>query len=102
MSSIDEEALDRLRWWIDHFAARSTRASERLATISDRHWYFAVLGLNMSLKEFDLGLLGKLQRVTEPPGEVELARALHDKSIFGAIGRYSHHIQYELAIKRDE
>ncbi len=39
--------------------------------------------------------------MVEPPGEVELAAALRQKSLFSAIGRYSGAIEFELAVDRE-
>ena len=36
---------------------------------------------------FSFAQLGELRRVIEPPGEIELARALKNQHLFGAIGR---------------
>jgi hypothetical protein len=64
-------------------------------------WCFAILGLHTEVESFSFDRIGEFRRVVEPPGEVELARALKSQVLFGAIGRYSHGITYELAVNRE-
>ena len=97
---IDEE-LKSLENLSSHFAERKKRAKARLAEAIGRYWYFAILGLRTNVEEFSFASFGKLRRVIEPPGEIELAAALKIKSLFTAISRYSHNINYELAIDRE-
>ncbi|MFP5263084.1 MAG: hypothetical protein ACLGJB_14370 [Blastocatellia bacterium] len=98
---MDKERLENIRKLANNFADRKVRAAARLAEIKGRMWYFAVLGLKTNLEHFDFDIIAKLQRVIEPPGEVELAAALREKTIFSVVARYSHSIQYELAVNRD-
>ena len=98
---LNDEHLAEIGERVGHFEARKMRAAKRLAAIEGRHWYFAILGLACDANELTLAPLAKLQRVTEPPGEIELAAALENKLIFSAIGRYAHQIQYELAVNRE-
>jgi hypothetical protein len=100
-SMLSDKHLSEIRDLVGHFEARKVRAAERLATIEGKNWYFAVLGLTCDAEELTIVPFAKLQRVTEPPGEIELASALEDKRIFSAIGRYTHQIQYELSISRE-
>jgi hypothetical protein len=58
-----------------------------------------LLGLSTEVKEYRFAELATLRPVEEPPGEVELARALKDKTLLSAVGRYSHSITHELAVK---
>lgn len=57
--------------------------------------------MHTGIDHFSFAPLGELRRVLEPPGEIELAAALKDPKLFGAIGRYSHGISHELAVNRD-
>lgn len=98
---LSDEHLAEIKDRVGHFEARRARAAERLATVDGKHWYFAVLGLNCDTEELALAPLAKLQRVSEPPGEVELAAALENKAIFSAIGRYAYQIQHELTVSRE-
>ncbi len=98
---MDKEAFNGLRNDINRWADRARRAQERLSQAGGRKFYYAVLGLNTNRDLYDFGEMIKLQKVIEPPGEIELARAIRDSFLFGAIGRYSHHIRFELAVDRD-
>lgn len=85
-----------------HFEARKARAQERLASTPKGYWYFAVIGLDLASDSLGMGPLAQFQRVVEPPGEVELAAACKDPTIFGAVGRYSAGIRFELAVRHEE
>lgn len=98
---ISKEQLSELEKLSGHFEARKQRAAERLNSVKGNKWYFAIIGLEGELDEFALPPLAKIQRVTEPPGEVELASALKNSELFSAIGRYSKLIKYELSIDRE-
>jgi hypothetical protein len=98
---LSDERLAEIESQVGHFEARRARAVERLSAVEGKHWYFAILGLTCDAEDLDLAPLAKLQRVIEPPNEIELAAALENKLIFSAIGRYAHQIQYELAVSRE-
>lgn len=98
----DELTSDQLseieaRW--RPFQERHERAAERLRAIQGEHLYFAIVGLNAGIERYVFEYpIGAIQRVVEPPGEIELAGALRDKTLMSPIGRYSQSITYELAI----
>jgi hypothetical protein len=95
----DKTQMKRLTDLSAHFEGRKVRAAERLSVNPPNgSWYFAILGLNTNIERFAMEGVATLQRVIEPPGEIELAGALENKINFGAIARYSHNIQFELAI----
>lgn len=54
--------------------------------------------MRTSVEHFSFPQVAELRRVVEPPGEVELAGALKNQHLFGAIGRYSPGITHELAV----
>jgi hypothetical protein len=89
---------NRANYWQD----RKNRAQSRLKSwpLTGSWLYFAVLGLDDATPEYNFGELdfARLLKVVEPPGEVELAGALKNNGIFGALGRYSHHIKFEIAV----
>lgn len=93
--------LSELKRLVGHFEARKARARERLGNTSESHWYFAILGLEIESDSLAIEPLARFQRVVEPPGEVELAAACKDRAIFGAVGRYSSGIRFELAVRLD-
>jgi len=95
--------LSRFRELDEPFEARHRRAAERLAAQgSISQVYVAILGLRSDVIDFRFPEeVAKLQRVVDPPGELELAGALKDRALFGAIGRYSHGITHELAVRTE-
>lgn len=99
--SKSEDRLAEIKSRIGHFEARKARARERLAD-SEGHWYFAIVGLDLEGNSVGIEPLARFQRVIEPPGEVELAAACKDPTVFGAVGRYSPGIRFELAVRRNE
>jgi hypothetical protein len=88
----------RSEGFTNYFEGRRARAASRLELCQEAGWYFALLGLSTAVPEFEISPGLKLKAVVEPPGEVELAGALRDSHLFGAIGRYSHAIRYELLV----
>ena len=95
---IDRKELDRLQALVDHFEERKNRARQRLESVDGRWWCFALLGFAMEPKDYVVQDLLTIRPVVEPPGEVELASALKAPAYFSTIARYSHGIQYELAV----
>lgn len=98
---IDEEQLKHLEGLAKQLEERRSRAASRLSGESGRFWFFALVGFEIEHGAFEFAPLGFIRRVTEPPGEVALAAAMKDRALFGVIGRYSRHVNYELAISRD-
>jgi hypothetical protein len=95
--------LSELEKLLSHFEDRKSRARERLlAGTSPSHWCFAIVGIGLSIDTAEVSALAQFQRVTEPPGEVELAGACKDPTVFGAVGRYSRGIALELAVLRSK
>lgn len=97
---INKTKLTELRSLAEHFLDRKTRAKERLSGHVDNQLCFAVLGLRLHADEYQINEFAVLRKVVEPPGEVELASALQDKSLLSAVARYSSSIDYELAVSR--
>lgn len=84
---------------VAHFEQRKLRASHRHAAEGDRkRWHFAIVGLQTVDEPFPISERATLRPVLEPPGEVELARALSEKSKLSAVARYSGYINYELSV----
>ena len=93
------KVAEQLRGATDHFERRRARALQRLATNGKAGWYFGIIGMECEVPSFDFADQAVvLEEVEEPPGEVELARALTQPHLFGAIGRYSHSISHQLRI----
>jgi hypothetical protein len=91
-----QQGLDLVR----HFEDRKRRAAERLALAPAGRWCFGLLGVATETPEYRFDTVAILRRVTEPPGEIELATALKEKHLFSAVGRYSHAIAHELVIEQ--
>jgi hypothetical protein len=87
---------------LKYFDSRKLRAQARLEQLkySEQGWYFGILGVaDCPYTELSIG---RIQRIEEPPGEVELAEALLNSEIFSHVGRYSKALTYELFIRSDE
>jgi hypothetical protein len=82
------------------FDDRRTRAAARLAAGAAAAWYFPLLNLEASSERFELGPAARLQRVTDPPTEAELAAALQDPRLFATLGRWAAAVRWELALDR--
>ena len=98
---IKNEVLPNLAEKCNYFEARKIRARQRLATGSAAGWYFGIVGLNVEMLGPSYTVLPQvavLEKVIEPPGEIELAGCLKDRSLFSAVGRYSHGIRHQLGI----
>jgi hypothetical protein len=96
---ISDDELDSFKKLTDHFQSRKNRAAERLAQSTHPEWCFAIVGLETSLESFRFGDSLVFRKVIEPPGEIELAAALRNQHLFGAVGRYSRLITHEIAIQ---
>ncbi|MBZ2206538.1 HEPN domain-containing protein [Massilia soli] len=93
--------LSELRAQCNHFVERELRAKERLCIDSQTGWYFGIVGLDVDMPGTSHAIvedLAILERVVEPPGEIELASSLKDRHLFSAVARYSHSIRYQLRI----
>lgn len=101
MSETDPKRKTYLQAAGEYYAARTVRARERLQTLGRDEWNFAIMGLTPDTPNVSLQGLAAFRNVVEPPGEIELAGALEDHSLFGAIGRYSKGFTHELAISRN-
>lgn len=95
-----DEQIAQLREGANHFESRRLRAVQRLQHHGQPTWCFALLGIEVeddpSIAQGEIAI----RKVEEPPGEIELARALADSRQFSRIGSYSHGIKYELAVAK--
>jgi hypothetical protein len=91
--------LEKLKGLSDHFERRRVRAMQRLEVDQKQGWYFGIIGLECEVTYFDFADESVvLEEVEEPPGEIELAKALVRSELFSAIARYSHGITHQLRI----
>ena len=79
---------------------RRTRAAARLAAVVGPSWYFALLNLDAAADRFEFDPAARLQRVTDPPTEAELAAALRDPRLFATLGRWAPAVRWELVVDR--
>lgn len=59
-----------------------------------------MLGLECPLERFDFDPAARLERVVDPPNDVELAAALQEPRLFAALGRWAPALRWELAVDR--
>jgi len=87
---------------LEHFRQRKDSARERLAELGGtRELCFAVSGLSVECDKYDFSRVAVLRRVEAPPGEIELAQALHRKSLLSAVARHMPSVTHELAVACD-
>jgi hypothetical protein len=79
---------------------RRSRAAARLAAVAGDAWYFVLLNLDAAPEGFEFDAAARLQRVTDPPTEAELAAALRDPRLFATLGRWAAAVRWELAVER--
>lgn len=91
--------FSKLEGLSDHFERRRVRAMRRLEADQKQGWYFGIIGLACEVPIFNfVDELVVLEEVEDPPGEIELAKALVRSELFSAIARYSHGITHQLRI----
>ncbi|WP_248483715.1 HEPN domain-containing protein [Pseudomonas sp. CYM-20-01] len=87
---------------LEHFRQRKDSAKERLAKLGGApELCFAVSGLSVECDKYDFSRVAVLRRVEAPPGEIELAQALHRKSLLSAVARHMPSVTHELAVACD-
>lgn len=92
-----EEDLKLLKYFDD----RKSRAAERAATSPRGRLFLGLAGFELEAERAEIGSIATIQKIVEPPGEVELAAALREPGLFGAIARYSRAFTYELAVSQE-
>lgn len=98
MEDIDVKKITDLA---EHFAERKRRAQRHLELLDGREEFcFALCGLHFDDAPFEFDKAASLRRVEFPPGEVELAACLRNKSLMSAVARHSPGIRHELAVYR--
>ncbi|OKP85952.1 hypothetical protein A3842_07145 [Paenibacillus sp. P3E] len=100
---MNEKKLQEIKDSLQYFEDRKSRAELRMQEIrySDEGWYFGLIGFAADFEFVELEV-GRIQKIVEPPGEVELASALERNDMFSLFGRYTRGLSYELFIKDDE
>ncbi|WP_055129207.1 HEPN domain-containing protein [Pseudomonas mediterranea] len=87
---------------LEHFRQRKDSARERLSKLGGaRELCFAVSGLSVECDKYDFSRVAVLRKVEAPPGEIELAQALHRKSLLSAVARHMPSVTHELAVASD-
>lgn len=91
--------LEEIEALVRPIQERAERSRDRLQDRPPGPWRFALS--NAKVEPDDgvvLGAIGRIERVHEPPGEIGLANALKKNQLFGAVGRWSRSITYELVL----
>lgn len=101
MGPISDEKLEELKEGAQHYIDRRERAASRLAGDIEPQWCWAMVGLPIDVQEFNFAESLVIRPVIEPPEQAELIWYLGDKSHVNSVGRYSHAIGHELALRRD-
>lgn len=93
------ESLKKARGLLEHFEGRREFAEQHLSGLSGEEGLcFALSGLAIEGGSFEFEGVAKLRPVIRPPGEIELANALKDKSLLSAVARHMPAVSYELAV----
>ena len=95
---MNDPRMEEIRGRIAYFEGRKQRAMSRLSDQPLGAWRFALTGMAVDPPLNTSIGLGRLVPVDEPPGEVELARALRRSEEFSSIGRYMNAVTYELEL----
>ena len=94
---------EKLLELIDHFKSRKDFANNRIANLAGKHEVcFALSGLIFRHGPYVFHEIGELREVLHPPGEVELAGALQNKSLLSPIARHMPAVTHELALQCSE
>jgi len=94
--------IDAIRKQVKYFEDRKNRAKEREEYNKKEFLSFALVGFRIKNESFIFSndkIL--IQIVNEPPGIVELASALKDKSLLDTVSRYANFTKYEMLIHND-
>lgn len=84
---------------LDYFESRKKYAEARLSNLKGQNELcFALSGLTFRNGPYIFQGIGELREVLNPPGEIELAAALKDKSLLSAIARHMPAVRHELAM----
>ncbi|MGE8500405.1 MAG: hypothetical protein ACN6O6_23125 [Pseudomonas sp.] len=89
-----------LRSLANYFIDKQKRAKERLKSRRENAWHFGLIDFKSSIQEGYCVIPETiyLEPVIEPPGEIDLARALIRKELLSPVARYSRKIDYELVV----
>lgn len=85
---------------LHHFKSRKEYAAARMSDLFDQgELCFALSGLNFRDGPYAFPGVGELREVRHPPGEIELAAALRNKSLLSAVARHMPAVTHELALR---
>ena len=68
----------------------------------ERQLCFALSGLSLAANGHDFSPIAVLRKVEQPPGEIELAKALRNKGLLSAVARHMPSVTFELAVTFDK
>jgi len=98
-----ENNKEKLMGLLDHFESRKKYAATRMSSLSGQNELcFALSGLAFRNGPYIFQGVGELREVLHPPGEIELASALKDKSLLSPVARHMPAVTHELALQCSE
>lgn len=99
----DKEKLKELLDIVGHFNARKLRADAYLSEIKEESWSLGIVGINTNFDDCTI-IPGKvfLERIPEPPGEIEIAGAIDQPQYLSAIARHSNLMTHQIVILKGD
>jgi len=91
--------MDTLKYFQQREAFAKALADQRGC---NRQLCFALSGLSLEGEGYEFPSVAVLRKVEQPPGEIELAKALQHKGLLSAVARHMRYVTYELALISDE
>jgi len=87
---------------LDYFRQRQAYAKGVMEQRGrERQLCFALSGLSIETSAYEFSSIAVLRKVEQPPGEIELAKALRHKGFLSAVARHMPSVTYELAVTVD-
>jgi len=92
---------EKVKDLLHYFKSRNEYAATRMTELCGQtETCFALSGLRFKHGHYVFSEIGELREVLHPPGEIELAAALSNKSLLSAVSRHMSSVTHELALKR--
>lgn len=94
---------EKVRNLLHYFESRKEYAAARMSDLSGQiETCFALSGLTFKNGHYVFSEVGELRELLHPPGEIELAAALSNKSLLSAVARHMPSVTHELALRRSK
>lgn len=92
---------EKVKDLLHYFKSRNEYAATRMTELCGQtETCFALSGLRFKHGHYVFSEIGELREVLHPPGEIELAAALSNKSLLSAVSRHMSSVTHEFALKR--